>query len=393
MSGIKEDIFSIAEKNRIIQNISEEIFTKNSFLLLGHKEPDADCISSLVAFALLLSKFHKEVVIFLVDPVIEQLEYLMAICRYNCINVIHDINADISNNFEAIIAIDTPKPGMLMANASVSGMLADPTIRKIEIDHHIGADANYIGDPGYRLVFSASSACEIVGYISLKLSRNPITQISGEEFFSRNLALSILTGIVADSQMGRYLKTKKERWYYNFFSVFFDKLLMEKTIKGGKNLHSMQNIFDVIQTLSRQEQACCQTMKDHLVQSASVHSIILGSNESEELFSHYGGEIIVNVAKSLTDELSEASGKLGLVAYCDDPRLSDLVQFRLRRSAQYTKLDLRTVISRLGITNGGGHQGAIGFRVKKSEIKDIAAYGEKLLKHIQEFIAEADSCG
>jgi len=78
-----------------------------------------------------------------------------------------------------------------------------------------------------------------------------------------------------------------------------------------------------------------------------------------------------------------------LVAYYDAPRLSDNIQFRLRRSAQYTKLDLRTVIARLGITNGGGHPGAVGFRIKKSEVEDIKAYSEELLSRIQELLSEA----
>jgi len=387
---LKTEISTILEKNHIVKNISKEIFEKQSFLLLGHKEPDADCIASLVAFALILSKFNKEVAIFLVEPVIEQLEYLLAICKYNYIKVISDIHADVPSNVSSVVVLDTPKPEMIMTNASVARVLADPSVRKIEIDHHIGADANYTGDPGYRLVSNASSTCEIIGYLSLKLSLNPVAQIDGEEFFSRNLALSILTGIVGDSQMGKYLKTKKERWYYNIFSTLFDRLLVEKTTRGGKNLRSMENIFDVIQSLSRQEEECYLAMKKHLEKAPSIHSIVLGSRDSEELFHHYGDEIIVNVSKAVADELSEASTKLGLVAYYDAPRLSDLIQFRLRRSSKYAKLDLRTVITRLGITSGGGHPGAIGFRIKKSEVADITAYSKELLRQIQELLIEVD---
>jgi len=388
---VKYDIPTIAEKKRTVKNIIEEISSKHYFLLLGHKEPDADCIASLVAFALLLSKFKKEVVIFLIDPVIEQLQYLLAICKYNFIKVIQDANTDIPDNITTAIILDTPKTEMVMTNDSVLRILENPSIRKIELDHHIGADANYTGDPCYRLVFNASSTCEIIGYLSLKLANKMITKTNKEEFFSRNLALSILTGIVGDSQMGRYLKTKKERWYYSFFSKIFDKLLEEKTAKDGKNMQSMENIFDVIKSLSQQEEGCYRKLKAGLSLRPLIHSVILGINESDELFQNYEDEIIVNVSKSVADELSEASGKLGLVVYYDPARLSDLVQFRLRRSAKYTKLDLRKVITKLDIKNGGGHPGAIGFRLNKSDIKDISAYVEKLLDQVQELIAEAES--
>jgi diguanylate cyclase (GGDEF)-like protein len=386
---VKTEIPTIAEKNRIVKNIIREIFTKNSFLLLGHKEPDADCIASLVAFALLLSKFQKEVTIFLIDPVISQLSYLLAICKYNSITVIQDINTDVAGNVSTTVILDTPKPEMIMTNISVARTLTDPGIRKIEIDHHLGADAHYAGDPGYRLVSNASSTCELIGYLSLKLSKNPGAQTGEREFFSRNLALSILTGIVGDSQMGKYLKTNKERWYYHIFSEIFDRLLVEKTTKGGQNMKSMEDIFRVIQNFSYQEKECYNMMKAYLKESLSLHTIILGENESRQLFSRYEDEIIVNVSKAAADELSETSGKLGMVAYYDEPRVSDFIQFRLRRSSKYTSLDLRTALNELGVTNGGGHPGAVGFRIKKSDVTDIKAYGEELVRRIEEILASA----
>ncbi|MCL1818365.1 MAG: diguanylate cyclase [Spirochaetaceae bacterium] len=387
---VKTEIHSIAEKRRVAQNITEEIFSKNSFLLLGHRNPDADCIASLVAFALLLSKFHKEVTIFLIDPVIEQLGYLLEICKYNSIKVVQDIQTDVAANVSAVVILDTPKPEMIMSNISVARILADLTVRKIEIDHHLGADAHYAGDPGFRLVSNASSTCELIGYLSLKLSKNPKVRLENPEIFSRNLSLAILTGIVGDSQMGKYLKTNRERWYYRVFSEIFDKLLAAKTKKGGRNLSSMEDIFDVINNFSRQEKECYEIMKTHLRESQGIHSIILGKKDSKDLFSRYEEEIIVNVSKSAADDLSEASGKLGMVAYYDAPRLSDYIQFRLRRSASYTDFDLRQAIVQLGVTNGGGHPGAVGFRVKKSEIADIHAYGKDLVRRIEELLAAAE---
>jgi diguanylate cyclase (GGDEF)-like protein len=389
-SETKTEICTIAGKKRIVQNIITEIFTHNSFLLLGHKEPDADCIASLVAFALLLAKFQKEVTIFLPDPVIEQLNYLLAICKYNSINVIRDVQTEVTKRIGAAVILDTPKPEMIMTNASVRSVLADPSVRKIEIDHHLHADSCYAGDPGYRLVSNASSACELIGYLALKLSKNPDAQAGETDFFSRNLALAILTGIVGDSQMGKYLKTNKERWYYRIFGGIFDTLLLERTTKNGRNMSSMEDIFAVIRSFSKQENECYGLMKKHLKKTQSVHRIILGEKESEELFDRYGEEIIVNVSKSAADHLAEASKKLGLVVYYDAPDISNLIQFRLRRSAKFLALDLRSVIARLGITNGGGHPGAVGFRMNKDEVTDIYAYGENLAGRIEEILTTAE---
>jgi diguanylate cyclase (GGDEF)-like protein len=387
---VKTEFASIAEKKRVAANIIGEILSRNVFLLLGHKDPDADCIASLVAFALLLSKLQKETSIFLPDPITSQLGYLLDICRYNSITVIQDRKTDIPHTIGAVVVLDTPKPEMIMTNISVARIFEDPEVRKIEIDHHLDADARYSGDSGYRLVSNASSTCELIGYLILKLAASPNARDIGSDLFSRNLALTILTGIVGDSQMGKYLKTNRERWYYRIFSERFNYLLHQKTQKGGKNLRSMKDIFKVIQDLSQMEKDCLEKMKNHLGKSESLHYILLGEKESYELFGLYGEEVIVNMSKAAADQLSEASGKMGLVAYYDSPQLSGFIQFRLRRSSGFSALDLRDVIGKLGMTNGGGHPGAVGFRVNKEDVADIAAYGAGLVARIEDILARAE---
>ncbi|MDR1176138.1 MAG: diguanylate cyclase, partial [Treponema sp.] len=320
----KTEIATIAGKKRIANRIIGEIFARDSFLLLGHKNPDADCSASLVAFAVLLGKFEKDVTIFLSDPVIEQLNYLLAICRYNNITVVQDVNTDLKGKFSAIVILDTPNADMLMSNDSISEMLADPMIRKIEVDHHLGSNARYTGDKGYCLVSQASSTGELIGYLCLKLAARLNAQglSTSTGFFSRNLALAILTGIVGDSQMGRFLKTIRERWYYRIFSRIFERLLVQTTNTGSSNLASMQDIYNLIQSLSNQELACFKEMETGLQTSPYVHAIAMDKAKSADLFSRYGKEIIVNVSKYASDRLADESGKLGLVAYYDDPSLS-----------------------------------------------------------------------
>jgi diguanylate cyclase (GGDEF)-like protein len=384
----KTEIGTIAEKNRIANRIIGEIFARDSFLLLGHKDPDADCGASLVAFAIILGKFGKNAAIFMPDPIIEQLDYLLAICEYNNITVIHDANTDFKGKYSAMVIIDTPNADMLMKNDSISEMLADPSIRKIELDHHLGANARYAGDRGYRLVSQASSTGELIGYLCLKMASrlNSKNINNAVDFFSRNLALAILTGIVGDSQMGRFLKSSRERWYYRIFSTIFERLLAQTTNVGSKNLASMLDIYNIVQNLSDQELDCYKEMEKNLQTSPSIHAVAVDGERSAELFSRYDNEIIVNVSRYAADRLSEESGKLGLSVYYDDPSLSDFVQFRLRRSASFTGFDLRTILSPLNIANGGGHPGAVGFRIPKNEIPDIHRYTGELLIQIERLI-------
>jgi diguanylate cyclase (GGDEF)-like protein len=383
-SLVKTEIRTIAKKNRISSNIINSIFERDNYLLLGHRDPDADCLASMVAFGLLLAKFQKKVTIFLTDPVIEQFDYLLAICRYNDITIVEDRESPLKEQFSTVVILDTPKPEMLMLNEEISRLLACGEVRKIELDHHIGSDSIYTGDEGFRLVSQASSTCELIGYLCLKMAG----RWKGEgEFFTRNISLAILTGIVGDSQMGKYLKSNRERWYYHLFSEIFHDLLVQKTRQGSRNLSSMEDVYRVIQNLSEEERACFEEMRKYTAESSSIRVISLDPGVSEKLFGLYGHEVIVNVAKSTADRLAEECGKLGMVAYYDAAELSDFIQFRLRRSARFTSLDLRDVLEEFNITNGGGHSGAIGFRLKKGEVENLREYIGDFISRIEALIS------
>ncbi|MDR2553745.1 MAG: DHH family phosphoesterase [Treponema sp.] len=382
----KTEIPTIAEKKRIAGRITDAIIQRDSFLLLGHHDPDTDCVASLVAFALLLTKFHKEVTIFLAAPVMAQFSYLVAICKYNGISVIYGQSGR-TDAYSAVVILDTPKPEMIALSAEIAALMEDQRVQKIEIDHHLASDASYAGDPGYRLVSEASSTCELIGYLILKMAGQ--TRFKDTDFFTRNLALAILTGIVGDSQMGRYLKTRKERFYYRTFSEIFDRLLIEKTAKNSSNLSSMEAVFDVIQNFSVQQRRCYEGIMDRRDTTRRIHYICLTMEESEGFLAKYGAELMVNVSKAAADHLAEDCGRLGLVAYFDDPVVSDFIQFRLRRSARFIGTDLRMVLEDLKIENGGGHPGAVGFRIKKGEIKDIKAYTADLVSRIEDLTGAA----
>jgi hypothetical protein len=160
-------------------------------------------------------------------------------------------------------------------------------------------------------------------------------------------------------------------------------MLVEKTAKNSRNLSSMEAIFDVIQRFSVREKNCFDNITGRKIEIDGVYYVSLGKDDSRELFELYGQELMVNVSKTAADTLAEESGKLGLVSYYDDSTLSDFVQFRLRRSGKYQGLDLRSALVALNIPNGGGHPGAIGFRVNKSDVLDIHEYTKKLAVEVQ----------
>ena len=384
----KNDIRSLAEKNAIIANIIRALEERDDFLLLGHKSPDEDCVASMVAFGLIASKFNKSVSIYTCDVLHEQFAYLLSIATYNSIRVICGPDAPVEG-VGAIVLLDTPKPDMIDDDEEIRAMAANPSVLKIEIDHHLGADASYFGDEGYRLVAEASSACELVGYLALKLDADEeLKRRRGiGELLTRNLVLAILTGIIADSHMGKYIKTRRERWFFERFSSIFDRMLAQKTRAGSRNFASKEEVFDALASLSTEEEECYRRMMERRRRSRLVDSVVLPRDEAMALRAGYGEDTLTAVARTVADSLAEEGGHLGLIAYHDDPTISDFVQFRVRRSQAFKDFDLREILSRLSIENGGGHPGAIGFRFHEHEVQDIATFAAELIVRIEALIA------
>jgi nanoRNase/pAp phosphatase (c-di-AMP/oligoRNAs hydrolase) len=374
----KREITTIAEKNRIAANIIGEIERLDIFILLGHQDPDIDCIASLAAVGLLLRRADKDVVIYLPGPVNEHFNYLLAICKYNGIILLYGgdniptyldrENADTKGLF----LLDTPKPEMLSWNGPIEKMFGDPAVRKIEIDHHVQTDAVYAGDEGFCLVSEASSTCELVGYLVIKMAKKKNWH-KEKDVFTQNVSLAILTGIVGDSGMGKYLKNKREKRYYDLFSNSFNRYLEDRTQRPVKNM-SAEDAFDVLQSFSVQDKQCFDRIMDAKIEAGTLFYVGLDEAESKELFDKYGNDRMVTVTKVVTDTLAENSGKLGLVAYYDTSKPEGLVQFRLRRGSKYNTLDLRRVLEKLKLDNGGGHPGAVGFRVPGGQITDFGKF-------------------
>ncbi|MCG8452229.1 MAG: DHH family phosphoesterase [Spirochaetales bacterium] len=368
------------EKNALVDRFLAVMEEKDTFLLVGHANPDEDCIASMVAFALLLAKLNKTPTIALLKEHWDQYPYLMSICKYNALNVVGS-DEDFDSEYDVIVALDTPKPEMLDFQNTVVPLVSQNHTLVLEMDHHIGADSRYIGDKNYQFVDEASSTCELIGYLAVRMSRkrNLMRRYGITEMFSRNLVLSIVTGMAGDSKMGQFLKSRREKRYYRYFSRLFNKMLIQKTDKNSKNFKSIEEILSELERLTGEEEACYRRFMDASKELGRIAYTALDEETMQELFDSYGKETVVNVAKYVANILAEQSGYLSFVAYYDDHSQSDLIQMRMRRSQGFKNMDLRKVIQRLGIENGGGHEGAVGFRVHRHQILDFPAYVQRVV--------------
>lgn len=384
---IKQKFKTISEKNKVIDNIINALVNRKSFLVCGHTSPDEDCISSMVAFALLINRFDKQSRLYISDRVPENIDYLLQICKYNSIKILKK-KSKIPTNIDTVVVCDTPKRAMLDANRSIEKLFSNKNIIKIEIDHHTGGDSDYIGDEGYSLVTDASSSAELIGLIALKLNKKKdiLSKFMISDPFSRNFVLSIITGIVSDTNMGKFLKSKTEKKYYEIFSKLYNNILMKTTIKET-NISRIDEVFQELQKHTIMEEKCYTYIFNKHKVSNSIGYVILNQEDMKYLFKEFDEDTIITVSRAIANELAEMSKRLSLVAYYDSDKISNFIQFRMRRSHEFKKFDLREILEKFSIENGGGHEGAIGFRFPKGSIDNLEKYTIKFIKKVEKAIS------
>ncbi len=375
---------SIAEKNRTIDRILAVLGEKNGFLLLGHELPDEDCISSLVSMALVIKKFHKNVSVCITDKIPDQLSYLVNICVYNQITLLRECDS-LEHRPEAVIVLDTPKPDMIAAPPCAKKLIEDRAVRVIELDHHLSADAACTGDPGYCLVARATSTCELIALLCYKLSCKPelLEKHKIDELYSRNLVLSLLTGMIGDTRLGLTLKKNRDIFFYKHFTHRFSGILQSTVRKNSGNYSSMTDIFDTLQSLSPVELDLYRELLERAHYFGRTGYMVIPEEETAKYMAGVEYPTFVKVIKAVTDFLSEKSGTLGLTVYYDPPEVSDLIQFRVRISRRVTDIDLRKLLMDFSITDGGGHPGAIGFRFPRSQLPSLTDYLVTLLEKLE----------
>ena len=281
----KRDIPTIARKNRVIANIARALEERDSFLIFGHKDPDEDCVSSMVAFALLAGKLNKKSAIVLgpfdagqlrLPPQHLPLQFHRAMIRSE-----DDLKTALRES-STLVLVDTPKPQMIDRAELYEAARKDASVLKIELDHHLEADSVYFGDPDYRLVYEASSTCEIIGRLAIKMENDSALKerYQIDEILSRNLVLAILSGMIGDSQMGRFLKSRRERWFYARFSSMFERMLARKTRSGSGNFSSKEQVFEALAALSDDEDACFRFMSQTIEQIGPVSFAVLDAEAS-----------------------------------------------------------------------------------------------------------------
>ncbi len=372
---------TIGRRNAVIKNIYRIINSAKTFVIVGHVIPDEDCFAALTASALLLDKLHKKTVLFLTEPFPDQLQFLASICQYNNIPVYYS-QTDTFAAPDVLCILDTPKPSMIAGNPCIHRFMEDRSIPKIELDHHLYSDAAFCGDEDSSLAMRASSTCEILCLLCFKLLQHPkiLAQYGIDELFSRNIALSLLTGMLGDAKMGNYLYKTRDKKVFHFFTQFLNGILKNKTVPGheNSNITSIEKLFCILETTNEEEKKLYTMIMKNAVYTEKTGRIILNESESAMLTNDIDVYRLINTMKNATNELAETIKGVGISVFYDYTVTPYEVQCRIRGSSAVRGINLHAVIEHFDIKNGGGHPGAIALRIQPKTHKELMRFIDKI---------------
>ena len=380
----------------------------NSFLFSGDIDPDS--VGSMLSLSLYLNQLDKKVYLVIPDTLGENLDFFEKIIHYNSIEILksqEEIEA-IKDEVETIIFCDTANTKLVPFYPFIAENIISRKPRVIEIDHHFGADSEELTDYGIKLFRNANANTEIIGDILETLhSRNP----EGPNPFSqRNIILGLITGLLGDTVGGKVIHYKEE---YNHWIEKLGEHLKEVTRwrdsdekRGEDNKTSKfgdpKQLLAYLNRLTEDQEVCFNLLNARIEIKGKLGFLSLLPSTYHEVkgsCQEFESDWFVDIMNFLVNSVPEKSGHAGVVVFeGKNAEGTECIFIKVRRAVDFSGVDLRRgedLIKELFgdlYMGGGGHAGAVSFRVHPLDEKDLLAHLDTLIAFFNDAI-EANATG
>jgi nanoRNase/pAp phosphatase (c-di-AMP/oligoRNAs hydrolase) len=352
---------------------------KENFLFCGDIDPDSVC--SMMSLALFLRLMDKQASLVLATGLSNNLDYLISILNHNSIRILETENQikSIEKSVEAIIVCDTANTKMVPFYSLLLEKFIAKGIPVIEIDHHFGADSEAITRQGIKLFREANATTEIIGELLQNLVKKfPETT---DPFSQRNILISLITGLLGDTAGGKtiYIKEDFDYWMKELGERLTNNTRWRKAREGrpsegeSSKFQTPEKIRDYLDRLSTQQEKYLNAITSRVDKQNGLGLLNLMSSVRKQIENVCGAHDFnwfPDILGPLLNRIPEEAGKLGVVFYNGkNAEGEDCVFIKLRRSIDYDGFDLREVEGPIkkafgdGYMGGGGHAGAVSFRV------------------------------
>jgi nanoRNase/pAp phosphatase (c-di-AMP/oligoRNAs hydrolase) len=378
-------------------NLSEAIDlinSSNSFLFCGDIDPDS--VGSMLSLSLYLNQLDKKVFLVIPEPLGDNLDFFEKIIHYNSIRILRtpeEIDT-IKDEIEAVIFCDTANTKLVPFYPHISKNILSRKPNVVEIDHHFGADSEELTDYGIKLFRNANSNTEIIGNVLEKLyDKNPERP---DPFSQRNIILGLITGILCDTVGGKVIHYKED--YDHWMQKLGDQLKNSTRWRDSdeKRKEDCQTskfgdatqVLDYLNKLTEDQESCLILLNTRIESKGnmgflsllpSTYQAVNGTCQSFE------SDWFVDIMGLLLNSVPEKSGYAGVIIFeGKNAEAHDCIFIKIRRAVDFSGVDLRTGEDKIKelfgdlYMGGGGHAGAVSFRIHRLEEKELLARLENL---------------
>lgn len=375
------------------------IQSNQTFLFSADIDPDS--VGSMLSLALYMRMMGKQVYIVISNSLGENLAHLEKMIEYNDIHMLRNADeiAGIQSVVDAVIFCDTANTKLVPFFPVIKEHLLSRDVPVIEIDHHFGADSEKLAGQAVTLYQNANATTEITGDLLKKIhQKNPDLP---HPFNQRNIVISLLTGILGDTMGGRVVPHRQS--YVHWVGTLGNKLKRNTRwrkpngVRPGDDRKTKfgnpRQIQEYLTRLSREQEICIDALKKRIVADGEVGSLnLLNSTycEVKDICQPYNSPWFAYILGSLLNQIPDSSQKVGLLYFHGkNAEDNDCIYIKMRRSAHYSGVDLRTTechlksVFRDKYLGGGGHPGAASFRVRPHDENEFLANFERVVQAIK----------
>ncbi len=379
-------------------NLSHAIDLINSsdcFLFSGDIDPDS--VGSMLSLSLYLNQLDKKVFIVIPEPLGDNLDFFEKIIQYNSIGLLRNPKeiAAVKDEIEAVIFCDTANTKLVPFYSCISEDILSKKPNVIEIDHHFGADSEELTEYGTKLFRNANANTEIIGDILETLyNENPERP---NPFSQRNIILGLITGMLCDTVGGKVIHYKEDydRWMeklgeqLKIITRWRDSADNKRAedCKASK-FGDPKQILDYLNKLTEYQESCLNLLNSSIEIKGNTGVLNLLPSTYEEVHGTcqpFESDWFVDIMGLLLNSVPEKSGHAGVVIFeGQNAEGEDCVFIKIRRAVDFSGVDLRTAEDKIKelfgdlYMGGGGHAGAVSFRIHRLEEKELLAQLENL---------------
>ncbi|MDP6657313.1 MAG: hypothetical protein QF607_03035 [Nitrospinaceae bacterium] len=372
---------------------------KENFLFCGDIDPDS--VGSMMSLALFLRLMDKQASIVLENGLNENLDYLISILEYNSIRILktEDEIKNMKESVDAIVICDTANTKLVPFYSVLSDSFLNQNFSVIEIDHHFGADSEELTEDGIKLFREANATTEIIGELLQELvTRFPETT---DPFNQRNILIGLITGLLGDTVGGKVVPLKEDFDYW--MKELGARLTKNTRWRGAKEgrpadskdskFASPEKISEYLDRLSDEQEGCLTALTNRINNKNGLGFLNLMEptyKEVEDVCQPYNSDWFADILGFLLNRVPEEAGKIGVICFNGkNAEGKECIFVKLRRAVAYDGFDLRQVEDQLkgvfdgSYMGGGGHPGAVSFRIVPQQEEAFLSKLEPVADYIQ----------